>query len=229
MTQTIERSASESLPSASAAQVERRDGDAVALVDLLAAEEPDALDLVESAERARLLRDALRRLPDRERLVVEARFGIGREEETLAAIGARLGISRERVRQIQCEALRRLKCELTVSLRVEEAVAGAMVGVRRCIACHEWRPLRDYPGRRARRCTACSLRLQREAAVRQRELRAVRRREIRRGVDRCPVCKAVRPLDQIVYRAARRVPEPRSCLACRRAGLVPARDRRERG
>ncbi|MFP4056386.1 MAG: sigma-70 family RNA polymerase sigma factor [Candidatus Brocadiia bacterium] len=47
-------------------------------------------------------------LSPREREVVAARFGIGREAETLEQIGRRFQVSRERVRQIEARALRKL-------------------------------------------------------------------------------------------------------------------------
>jgi len=47
-------------------------------------------------------------LGPREREVIVARFGLGREEETLEQIGQRFQVSRERVRQIQAQALRKL-------------------------------------------------------------------------------------------------------------------------
>lgn len=53
---------------------------------------------------------ALDSLTDREREVLEARFGIAdRESETLEEIGSRLGVTRERIRQIEGKALARLR------------------------------------------------------------------------------------------------------------------------
>jgi RNA polymerase sigma factor (sigma-70 family) len=55
---------------------------------------------------ARVLRD----LPDTERGVLELRFGLsGEEPRTLESIGRQLGITRERVRQIEAAALARLR------------------------------------------------------------------------------------------------------------------------
>jgi RNA polymerase sigma factor (sigma-70 family) len=48
-------------------------------------------------------------LPRREWLVLALRFGIADREHTLAEIGQRLNVTRERVRQIQERALRRLR------------------------------------------------------------------------------------------------------------------------
>ena len=50
------------------------------------------------------------RLPERQRLVLERRFGLNDQGvQTLAEIAGELGLTRERVRQIQTEALKRLR------------------------------------------------------------------------------------------------------------------------
>ncbi|MEQ8206908.1 MAG: RNA polymerase sigma factor RpoS [Woeseia sp.] len=59
---------------------------------------------------ATLLDDWLCRLSDKQRAVVERRFGLhGRNRLTLEQIGSEIGVTRERVRQIQLEALRNLR------------------------------------------------------------------------------------------------------------------------
>ena len=55
------------------------------------------------------LRALLSRLTDRERDVVRARFGFDAEPEKLVEIGERLGVSAERVRQIEDRALAKLR------------------------------------------------------------------------------------------------------------------------
>ena len=58
------------------------------------------------ADLATVLQD----LPDRERTVVTLRFGLGGEEPmTLERIGGRLGLTRERVRQIEGAAIKQLR------------------------------------------------------------------------------------------------------------------------
>ena len=53
---------------------------------------------------------ALRLLTDRERTVIELRYGLtGKEPLTLEQIGRDFGITRERVRQIESNSLRKLK------------------------------------------------------------------------------------------------------------------------
>jgi RNA polymerase primary sigma factor len=57
----------------------------------------------------RHLREALAGLPAREREVLRLRFGLdGAEEQTLEEIGTRFQVTRERVRQMEAQALRRL-------------------------------------------------------------------------------------------------------------------------
>ena len=52
-------------------------------------------------------------LPERERTVIRLRFGLGGEEAlTLEVVGRRLGLSRERVRQIEVAGLKRLRALL---------------------------------------------------------------------------------------------------------------------
>jgi len=52
----------------------------------------------------------LNQLSDKQRAVVERRFGLhGSEVATLEDIGSELGVTRERVRQIQIEAIKRLR------------------------------------------------------------------------------------------------------------------------
>ena len=66
--------------------------------------------LLLAGDTVRRVRCALAKLPDRDRHVLERRFGIGRRrEETLQEIAERLGVSRERVRQIEQRALERLR------------------------------------------------------------------------------------------------------------------------
>jgi RNA polymerase primary sigma factor len=60
--------------------------------------------------RSEKLRHLLTTLPPREKEVIEMRFGLGgREPMTLKEAGEIMGVTRERVRQIEQEALKRLK------------------------------------------------------------------------------------------------------------------------
>ncbi len=79
------------------------------LADLFA--DREALDPFEQAEeslRRQSIRKALDALPERERRILELRFGLSGEPSTLEAIGLELDITRERVRQLEHQALSRL-------------------------------------------------------------------------------------------------------------------------
>ncbi len=72
-----------------------------------------AEEVVEEAEKARLF-EALARLPERARRVLVGRHGLdGGEPLTLREMAEELGVSRERVRQLQSEAERRLRISAT--------------------------------------------------------------------------------------------------------------------
>ncbi len=81
------------------------------LGDFVAGDDPLPEEKVELALRSQALHQALTALPDREREVVVLRYGLGgTEPKTLEEIGRRLGLTRERVRQIELDSLRRLAC-----------------------------------------------------------------------------------------------------------------------
>ncbi len=85
------------------------DGDDAVFGDFVAGDEPLPEEAVELNLRSEALRRALAALPEREREVVAMRYGLGgAEPQTLEEIGRRLGLTRERVRQIELESLRRL-------------------------------------------------------------------------------------------------------------------------
>ncbi len=85
------------------------DEDDAVLGDFVAGDEPLPEEAVDVQLRRQILRQALLSLPEREREVVTMRYGIdGREPRTLEEIGRRLGLTRERVRQIELDSLRRL-------------------------------------------------------------------------------------------------------------------------
>ena len=77
--------------------------------DFVAGDDPLPEERVETALRSQALIGALQMLPARERQVLVLRYGLVDEEpKTLEEIGRRLGLTRERVRQIELESLKRL-------------------------------------------------------------------------------------------------------------------------
>ena len=79
------------------------------LGDLFADREAaDPFDEAEESLRRQGVRKALDALPERERRILELRFGFEGEPWTLEAIGHELDLTRERVRQLEGQALARL-------------------------------------------------------------------------------------------------------------------------
>jgi len=79
------------------------------LGDLFADREAsDPFDEAEESLRRQGVRKALEALPERERRILELRFGFEGEPWTLEAIGHELDLTRERVRQLEGQALARL-------------------------------------------------------------------------------------------------------------------------
>jgi len=81
------------------------------LLDTLSGEQPDdPLELLQEDELSASLDQWLSELTEKQREVVILRFGLrGHENNTLEQVGAEIGLTRERVRQIQVEALKRLR------------------------------------------------------------------------------------------------------------------------
>jgi len=88
--------------------------------DFVSGDAPLPEEEVEVSLRSQALNAALQALPDRDRKVLVLRYGLeDAEPKTLEEIGRRLGLTRERVRQIELESLKHL-----AQLREMEAVAG---------------------------------------------------------------------------------------------------------
>ena len=106
------------------------------LVDPLAEEEYErVLSAIEVEEPHGLLAG----LSDRERQIVGARYGLEGRERSLRDVGEQLGISGERVRQIERRALGKLAPERLQALRkvaTPEEVAAAVVWLASSAASH---------------------------------------------------------------------------------------------
>jgi RNA polymerase primary sigma factor len=73
---------------------------------------PTAIDSINDREVAEEATRALSRLTAREERILRLRFGIGqREERTLEQIGQLFSLTRERIRQIEAKALRKLRAQ----------------------------------------------------------------------------------------------------------------------
>ena len=61
------------------------------------------------------VRDLTEQLDERERTVIRAHYGLGQDAQTLSEIGAGLGLTAERARQIEAGALGKLRAALSES------------------------------------------------------------------------------------------------------------------
>jgi RNA polymerase primary sigma factor len=78
--------------------------------ELIAGDEPSPEETLHVSLEEETLRRALRQLPDRERDVLKLRYGLNGDStpQSLEQIGRQLGLTRERVRQVEAQALERL-------------------------------------------------------------------------------------------------------------------------
>jgi len=87
-----------------------RDGDRLLLDAIPDENNTDPSRLLQDADMQIIIDKWLSRLNDKQRQVVEQRFGLnGQEKGTLEDVGNAIGVTRERVRQIQMDALKRLR------------------------------------------------------------------------------------------------------------------------
>lgn len=84
------------------------DNDESSLGDMLVCEQAQPPEEVEVSMQRESLRKALGKLPERERQVVTLRYGIDGDAETIEVVVRRLGITRDKVRRLESQALARL-------------------------------------------------------------------------------------------------------------------------
>ncbi len=80
------------------------------LMDLIACEQMGTFDTISQTQTKNLLEDLVETLPDREARVIRLRYGLtDGEHRSLRAVGDLMGVSRERVRQLETKALAKLR------------------------------------------------------------------------------------------------------------------------
>jgi RNA polymerase primary sigma factor len=73
-------------------------------------ESPDPDEVTSLSLLRQYLDQILERLPPREAQILKLRFGLTNgEKQTLREVGLKIGVSRERIRQIETQAIRRLR------------------------------------------------------------------------------------------------------------------------
>jgi RNA polymerase primary sigma factor len=81
---------------------------------------------VEESDNA-ILGEVIRTLSPREQTILQLRFGLkGNDEKTLEEVGEQFGVTRERIRQIQDEALRKLKKRIQQRDRKQDEFASVV-------------------------------------------------------------------------------------------------------
>src|SRR5215475_786074 len=92
------------------------EGDA-AFGDIVATDKADVEEEVVLGLSEHLLRSAVAKLPDREQQVIKLRYGLDGDDDpkSLEMIGREMGLTRERVRQIETQALERLAHEREIA------------------------------------------------------------------------------------------------------------------
>ena len=93
--------------------LEDRDGNELLLSDILGSEADSVGARLENAEEKKIVEDAVRMLSDREREIVELRFGLGGKKElTQKETAKALGISQSYISRLEKKIIKRLKKEI---------------------------------------------------------------------------------------------------------------------
>ena len=89
------------------------DGNELLLSDILGTDEDTVMRPMEEDVELQLLREALQRLPERDRYIVCLRFGLeGREEKTQKEVADLLGISQSYISRLEKRIMQRLRRDL---------------------------------------------------------------------------------------------------------------------
>ena len=89
------------------------DGNELLLSDVLGSEEDSVSYELEQAEERRVLREAVEKLDERERLIIEMRYGLfGRREMTQKDVADSLGISQSYISRLEKKIISDLRLEI---------------------------------------------------------------------------------------------------------------------
>ena len=89
------------------------DGNELLLSDTLGSDEETISDAIEAQEERKLIRDAVLRLDERERIIIEMRYGLGGHEEmTQKEVADALGISQSYISRLEKRIIGRLRDEI---------------------------------------------------------------------------------------------------------------------
>ena len=92
------------------------DGNELLLSDVLSCDEEPVIQEIEDDEEKQALRRAVSALTDRERFIIELRFGLnGRKEKTQSEVAELLGISQSYISRLEKKILKKLRAALETS------------------------------------------------------------------------------------------------------------------
>ena len=87
-------------------------GDETELGDMIVADEPSLEELVDNNIRRERLLELIETLPPREQVIIKMRYGFEGLPMTLEEIGHCFSVTRERIRQLECKAMKMLRRKL---------------------------------------------------------------------------------------------------------------------
>lgn len=82
-------------------------------INSILAGDADVVDDVSNTDEINNMLRSVTKLDDRQQFIIRGRYGLGCQEKTLRQLGCELGISRERVRQIEIETMEMLRGMVT--------------------------------------------------------------------------------------------------------------------
>ena len=89
------------------------DGNELLLSDVLGSEEDNVSYEIEQEEERKVIREAVERLGERERLIIEMRYGLfGKTEMTQKDVADRLGISQSYISRLEKKIISDLRAEI---------------------------------------------------------------------------------------------------------------------
>lgn len=89
------------------------DGNELLLSDILANDDDQVYRTIEEEEDRKIIRDSLSKLDERERLIIELRYGLsGRPEKTQKEVADMLGISQSYISRLEKKIISRMKYEI---------------------------------------------------------------------------------------------------------------------
>lgn len=100
--------------------VRKQDDDSLCEIGDLIPDDNDLQEQVEKEDRINILNKAVELLPPRQQQIINLRYGLkDGQYRTLDEVAALYGVTRERIRQIECKAIQKLKIIIRVKFKLK--------------------------------------------------------------------------------------------------------------